>query len=321
MPGPTAELVRPTARPRLKPWYRLATIEDRVVLRYGGSVLEFGGGAARALLPRLLGLLDGSRTVAQIVSELGEPARPAVEHALSVLAERSLLAEPLDSSLRPEVARTAEFLCSSDPFGREMTTVASTLSRSRIAVVGMSGVAEVLVGLLGPIVETTWVDWGNPAAHGFNLVIVAPAPDEFGELGPWNRTALDQGTEWLQVLPFDGQLAAVGPIVVPSETACHECFSLRRSSCISPVIDTATGSYPEAPPADALLASYAALVALRRVGLADGASVGVLLAVEHGPTLTATRHVVHRVPRCPACSSATARAIPSPWNEVHGIAA
>lgn len=307
-------------RPRLKPWYRVATTSDGLVLRYGASVLEFGGRAASMLLPRLLPLLDGSRTLDELVRELGEPARPAVENAVRTLAARGLLLEPLGAIDAPR-GEAAEFLAASDPFARSPSSIAAALAERRVAVVGSGGVAEFLVGLLGPIVETAWLEPENPAAHGSDLAVLAPAPAEVPLVGEWNRAALGRETEWLPVLPFDGQLAAVGPIVVPWQSACHECVTVRRSASISPFHDNGSGSYPATASTEALLAGFAATVALRRVALGDGASVGVLLAIEHGPALRATRHVVHRVPRCSACSPAAARAVPSPWNEVHGIAA
>src|SRR5689334_16215361 len=81
-------------RPLLKPWYRLAAEGGRSVLRYAGSILEFEGAAAERLIPHLLPLLDGTRTVDEVVAELGEPVRPAVEHALSLLRAHDLLTEP-----------------------------------------------------------------------------------------------------------------------------------------------------------------------------------------------------------------------------------
>ena len=321
MAAADAELAQLPLRPRLKPWYRLATTTGGIVLRYGASVLEFGGGAAAELLPRLLPLLDGTHTQDELVVQLGEPVRPAVEHMLDVLATHGLLMEPLDATTEPARAETAEFLSASDPFRREASTIATALAERTVAVVGTGGVAELLFGLLAPVVETAWIEWGNPAAHSSDLAVAAPASAETPLLADWNRAALERRTEWLPVLPFDGQLAAVGPLVVPLQSACYECFALRREACISPVAATGTGSFPSAAPAEALLAGYAAIVALRRVALGDGAPVGVLLAVEHGPELVATRHVVHRVPRCPVCSPSAQRAVPSPWNEVHGIAA
>ena len=82
---------------------------------------------------------------------------------------------------------------------------------------------------------------GGRAAAGVDLAVVAPSGDEMPLLPDWNVRALETGTAWLQVLPFDGSLAAVGPIYVPHESACYECYRLRRSANIGPVPDTGRG--------------------------------------------------------------------------------
>lgn len=134
----------------------------------------------------------------------------------------------------------------------------------------------------------------------------------------WNRLALACGTRWLQVLPFDGLLAAVGPLFVPGETGCHECYRLRRNANLTSLrIDEeppVRGSYPSAPVLDVLLAALAALTATRALALGELASAGVLLAVELAPHLQCSQHVVYRVPRCPSCSRTATIGVPSPWS-------
>src|SRR3954471_18280078 len=88
-------------RPMLKPWYRHSVDEDGVVLRYGTSVLELHGRAAIRLLPSLLPLLNGRRRRGDGVACLGEPIRPAVEHALAVLHAQRLLTEAAPRTLDP----------------------------------------------------------------------------------------------------------------------------------------------------------------------------------------------------------------------------
>ena len=305
-------------RPRLKPWYRVAVGDASVQLRFAGSVLELTGAAAVGLVPRLLPLLDGTRTLDDLTAELGEPMRPAIANALQLLDRQGLLDEPLPTAVDGEVARTLEWLAAADAYGRGATDAWRRLAGQRVAVVGASGVADRLAELLAGTCTAVRSDWDET---GPNLVVVAPAAAEMTRLDEWNETALERGIEWLPVLPFDGQLAAVGPLVVPHESACFECYRRRRSAAISPLPDEAVGWFPTASPLDAILAGYAALVALRRLAFADGGAVGVLLAVEQTPELTCSRHVVHRVPRCPACSPAERRAVPSPWSGVHRIAA
>ncbi|HET8893111.1 MAG TPA: TOMM precursor leader peptide-binding protein [Gaiellaceae bacterium] len=290
-------------RPLLKPWYRLSVRETTAVFRYGGCLLEFEGRAATRLLPHLLPLLDGTRTIDEIVAELGEPIRPAIVHALELLAGRHLLTEAMPAG------RTVQFLAATDACGRDATTVAAALSRARVTVVGSGGTAEEIARLLSDAEVEICDDEDAPV----DLAIVAPAAHEMSRLRAWNERALEREARWLQVLPFDGSIAAIGPIFVPHQTACHECYRLRRAATIAAVEDRENGAYPGAPAFEAILAGLAATIALRHVVLDDGRFVGVLLAVEQIPELACTRHVLYRVPRCPVCSLAAQLAAPAPW--------
>src|SRR5919199_611482 len=73
-------------RPLLAPWYRLVGDGDRLLLEHGQVVVVLEGAAVRTLLPALLPLLDGTRTVDELVDRLGAAAREAIELALATLA-------------------------------------------------------------------------------------------------------------------------------------------------------------------------------------------------------------------------------------------
>jgi bacteriocin biosynthesis cyclodehydratase domain-containing protein len=304
-------------RPLLKPWYRLSVEGGRSVLRYAGSVLEFEGAAAELLVPHLLPLLDGTRTLDDVVAELGEPARPAVEHALALLHAHDLVTERAPEGRGEGARRCAELLAATDAAGRTVAEVHARLATVEVHVLGNGPAAEPI----GRLLQASGA--ACVASHGWNgrpptggLVVAAPASDELPLLEQWNRRALAGRIPWLQVLPFDGRLAAVGPVIVPGETACHECFRLRRDSTIAPIRDRTTGSHLGSPALDAVLAGLAAQVALRRLAGEDTAEAGVLIAVELVPELRCTRHFVYRVPRCPACSPAMRRAASAPWSDV-----
>ena len=303
-------------RPLLKPWYRLSVDGGRSTLRYAGSVLEFEGVAAERLLPSLLPLLDGTRTVDDVVGELGEAVRPAVEHALSLLRAHDLLTEAVPRGAAAGARRTAELLAAVDPAGRTCAELHAAVASAEARVLGTGPAAETLGRLLqaSGVAGVGALGWDDPIPRG-GLAIAAPAPGELELLEAWNTRALEADAAWLPVLPFDGRLAAVGPVVVPGQTACHECYRIRRDSTISPVADHARGAYPGAPALDLVLAGVAALVALRWLA-GSTADAGVLVAVELAPELRCTRHFVYRVPRCPACSPSARRAAASPWSPV-----
>ena len=90
---PTADGAGLPRHPALVPWCRLVEDDGRVLLEHGGRLVTLEGGAARALLPRLLPLLDGTRTPADITATLGPAIGPAIDNALELLAEHQLLTE------------------------------------------------------------------------------------------------------------------------------------------------------------------------------------------------------------------------------------
>ena len=307
-------------RPLLGPWYRAARTADGVVLEWADRALVFSGNGARTLLPELLPLLDGRHTVEEIVAELGAGAGAAVRAALAELAGRGVLlpGPPLCEPGGP--GETALLLAALEE-GESPRSVLDILGRRRVLVAGGGVEAEEIRRLVersglacGPPVslsEACGADWGD-------LLVAAPGSRELRELEPLNERALRDGLPWLQVLPFDGRHAAIGPLFVPGETCCRRCYLLRRASVCGyadefwPLQDVAA-SRPAPPVLAALTGAVAVLLALRWLVRRDPMATGVTLALELAPRPTVTTHVVYPVPRCPACTQARAR--PLPWLE------
>jgi bacteriocin biosynthesis cyclodehydratase domain-containing protein len=194
--------------------------------------------------------------------------------------------------------------------------VHARLSVAEACVVGDGRAAEPLGRILqaSGVLGVERLDWDDEPRGG--LVVAAPSNAELPRLEEWNQRALNARTSWMQVLPYDGRFAAIGPVFVPSQTACHECYRWRRDATIAPAPDRTTGHYLGAPALDAVLAGLAAHVVLRQLTRIDAGDAGVLLAVELAPELRCTRHYVYRVPRCPACSPVARRAASAPWGDV-----
>jgi bacteriocin biosynthesis cyclodehydratase domain-containing protein len=163
-------------------------------------------------------------------------------------------------------------------------------------------------------------------SSGADLAVCAPAPAQLPALGDWNEQALASGLPWLQVLPFDGHYASVGPLYVPGETCCSECFRLRRLANLVAgdeltLLEAAPAAYPASPTLEALVAGIAATLALRWLILRDPQVPSAFYAVEPGPVLGLSLHHVHRVPRCPACSGLAEISDPLPWYKEHAAVA
>ena len=305
-------------RPLLKPWYRLAQVDEGILLEHGGTVVAFGGAAARTLLPALLPLLDGTRTVAQIVDVVGVKVAAAVEQALDVLADNELLTEG------PRLAEngrqvTVESLAATGASGLTMAELAERLAAARILIVGHGPLADPLARLLHLSGIDAVTRTSEPGDHG-DLVVVAAAPSESGLHEEQNRRALLRGGTWLPIGEYDGRMLAVGPLIVPHESACHLCLQLRRESTSGCARDLAQLRDVQAravlrPAALAAAAALAAEIVVRWVAAGDPTLPGTVYTLETAPEFRVESHLVLRVPRCPACSPAAVAILPSPWHE------
>ncbi len=306
------------ARPCLKPWYRVAQTDGRLILEYGQGKVVLEGRAVDKLFPVLLPLVDGTRTVEEISQSLGDGARPAVTNALSTLAEQGLLMDgpALPSGVPSPSAQTAKYLAATGADGRSVAEAGDALDRVSAAVVGSGPLAEETARQLGHagLSSPPLLDWGPGPGdlEGLELVVVAPDPSELPKLQDWNRLAIRIRQPWLQVLPFDGRIAVVGPLYVPDETCCYECYRRRRRANLrwdqgdEEALELSPAAFPAPPPLQGLLAGCAAMAALdwlyRRSG---GEQATVWSAVAHvlswDQGIEIGRHHVYRVPRCPEC--------------------
>jgi bacteriocin biosynthesis cyclodehydratase domain-containing protein len=191
-----------------------------------------------------------------------------------------------------------------------------------IGIAGSSEAAADIVRLLrlSGLGDVRRVSWRRGAR--VDLAIVAPAGDEVSILERWNRTAQETETRWLAVRPYDGRFAGVGPLVVPGESCCWECVTLRRAANLDYGDDLHDlESAPTMATIDvglqAVVVALVAHLAVRWVVGADTTLPGVLYAVEARPALAISEHTVLRVPRCPVCSDVERLAPRMPW---HGAA-
>jgi bacteriocin biosynthesis cyclodehydratase domain-containing protein len=305
------------ALPYLAPWYRVVGERGKVVLEYGQRIVCLEGGAAERLVPALLPFLDGTRTIDEIVAALGEAARPAVEHVLQELAEHGLLESgPLPSDLPRPAADAVELLAALRPGAEPIADTAAAVAACSIVIVGR-GVA----GLeLARLLRSTGMEvaWAEKIAGTVDLAVCAPSAAELPRLPEWNEQALERRQPWLQILPFDGRYAAVGPLYLPGDTGCYECFRLRRAANLGApdelaLLEAAPATYPSAPALDALLGGLAAQLCVHWLVLGDHYAPAAFYAFEPLPTLRLTLHHVYRVPRCNACSGLADLAPPLPW--------
>ena len=320
-PGATPLAV--PARPALSPWCRLVRDGGRYLVEHGGTLVTFEGRAVGSLLPRLLPLLDGTRTAEQLAEELGPSIAPAIDQALSVLGSHRLLVDRAPDRKGGGGVRTAAaFVVTTTQRTTEAEAVRG-IEAARVSVVGSGEAAadlDVQLRRLGiGHVETASIDSDVPAGA---LVVAVPAAGEVHALEGLNRRALDLNAAWLQLLPFDGRFLHIGPLFVPGISACRSCYLVRRGACSGFEDDfTVVDRFPlraAAPPFLASLgAALAASIALRWIAALDPTLPGRLYAMECGAVLRLTHERVLRVPRCADCG-APERAVPSPWFDRQG---
>jgi bacteriocin biosynthesis cyclodehydratase domain-containing protein len=318
------------SRPYLKPWFRIAREDERMVLYYGHEAIVLEGKAVDRLLPVLIPLLDGTRTLEEIDDYVGERAQPAVRRAIEMLQERRLLTDgPPASNGTPDASvGTAQLIAAVSADDRRPSDVADLLANASASIVGCGAASREIARVLGAsgIGQLRIDEWPTSEAdvEPADLVLVAPAPHELPLVQEWNRLAFAARIPWLQVLPFDGGIGAVGPVFLPGETCCHECYRRRRGANLNLgdenfwALEKTPAAYPAAPAVDQIAVGLATTLALQWLGdppADDSVSTlpAILHAIEWGPPIAVTQHHVYRVPRCPVCFGDDLGS-PSPWH-------
>jgi bacteriocin biosynthesis cyclodehydratase domain-containing protein len=308
------------AQPALAPWCRLVKDRGRVLVEHGGTVVTLEGRAATALLPRLLPLLDGTRTTAEIAEALGQVAGPAVSNALALLAGNGLLVEgPLAPTDADACTETATFAASLTGLITQ-AAARERLAAARVAVLGSGAVAKEIRRLQ----RQSGVGWvhvfpADSTPPEVSLVVAAPSRTEVPALERLNELALERRQPWLQVLPYDGRFVVAGPLFLPGASACRACWLTRRAACSGyeddfALVERQPARAPSSAPVIGLGAALASVVAVRWLTTADPGLPGRYYALE-------TRAIMHlrfdhllRVPRCATCGPPTS-GVPSPWFE------
>ena len=227
-----------------------------------------------------------------------------------------------DENSRPGLGDSRALSPRSSPVEAALGDLSGMLASRCVAVVGSGPAAVEVARLLRQ--SGVEVRRDETISSGVDLVVCAPAPAELPALGGWNQEALAAGQAWLQVLPFDGRYAAIGPLYLPDDTACFECFRLRRASNLEAaeeldLLEASPAAYPALPAFQALVAGFAATLALRWLVLRDHHVPAAFYALELEPVLALSLHHVHRVPRCPVCSGLEDVAAPLPWHKEHAV--
>lgn len=151
------------------------------------------------------------------------------------------------------------------------------------------------------------------ALAGVDFVVNCADEGNLGLVFKLNRVCLNLAIPWTSASP-GGLEIILGPTVIPGETACYMCYSMRLVACAdSPETEFKYQSFLDRRKHDdsgrhanlvsgvALAGQMAALEAVKAVsGFAPPACRGRVVVFDLRE-LTAGKHVVLRKPWCPAC--------------------
>ena len=151
-----------------------------------------------------------------------------------------------------------------------------------------------------------------------SLAVVAPAAHQIGALPAWNRGAVAAQVPWLFASADFGTQGFAGPLFLPPETGCYECFARRRQShsFLKDNFDNLDGGLRAG---DApfffidLLAGLATSLSARWLVSSDPIIPGRCQVIDAGRICEVSTHLLYKVPRCTVCSAATSISPVAPW--------
>lgn len=249
---------------RLLPAHLIAVDEGMVVKR-GRLEIRISGEEAGVVLQVIAEeTARGGATVQDICNRFVEPDRQFVEDLIHYLKERRILVPAEDADNDDAPAETSQQIYYWH-FGREYDEVSRTLGDVKIAILGVNYINRQIMRMLYasgylqfkiydvPHLRNTDLfdeeagllpaQWGSDnesmPIDEYDENVINPrnvdcviASSDYGSqhaLRKWNELCVERGVRFLPILLKD-LVGQVGPIVIPGETACLECFRLRQNS-------------------------------------------------------------------------------------------
>jgi bacteriocin biosynthesis cyclodehydratase domain-containing protein len=285
---------------RLRRCRRTPVQADKVLLASADTSLVLTADNIHTLLDSLLPLLHGACTEADVLAALPPDMKEDAADVLRLFAKEG--------------------------FFESDAAAARQLAQCRIALIGAGRLAEKISRHLrdsgAEQVEELGEEGGTlpDRLRQADMAVLAadlPRPDLCEAV---NKAALTLKLPWL-LAQADGRDGWVGPLFIPGETGCHACLTQRLLSCsVSPAADRAihaaalrqpfTEHLELLPPFLDLLAAMAALEVIRHLSaLSPPLTYRAQLLIDCISGVS-RRDVLHRIPRCPACSTSSGQVSP-----------
>ena len=284
---------------------------DGLTLKRGCTTTRIDGEHASEIVGAVLDLTrDAELTEDELVALFPVDAQGSIRSLVGELRARRLLL-PADSVA--DATAESQLDVFYWHFGQPDEPSPSPPRNERVAVVGGNRTAARLGALLD---EAGFGDVVTDAADDLDgdgplpSIVALVSETGFGPLRPWNERLLEREVPFLPVV-IDDLVVYVGPLVVPHQTACFECFLRRRYSNLDEAV---AREAVELRPTGARIVGLHPAISTVAAGVAALELSKFFLplhaARQAGHLLTFNllasrggRHRVLKVPRCPACSS------------------
>jgi SagB-type dehydrogenase family enzyme len=201
-------------RPRFIRELAVVPFEEGVLFVGGERPQVLRGRSARGIMERLVPLLDGTRTLAELAVASSELTAEQARDVVSLLHSRGLLEDGAPAPCDGIVAEVGQYLGRFGDVSRANGNRDEALAKLAAAEVGVVGPAS-LVAQAAAALESSGVGTVRCGVDDarFNLVISTAGEPRRARAGV--QTLL---------VRLGGDEAHLGPMLVPGVTACPECF-------------------------------------------------------------------------------------------------
>jgi bacteriocin biosynthesis cyclodehydratase domain-containing protein len=220
-------------------------LPDGLLISGTGEQQVLRGRATRSLIPRLLPLLDGTRTLDEVSAALADVPRSLLENAIALLYTRGLLGDGAavgtgvdPERIDPQVQAFFHRYIDVTRVNRSAMQAFARLAATRVSIYASGPHAaqvkeRIRAHLEGAGVREVesleWGCWPQGTAHGDQrqlIVVLIEGQEDQSHLQELDDICARLRIPWLRVaVDVEAGIAEVGPYFERDETACYHCFS------------------------------------------------------------------------------------------------
>lgn len=206
-------------------------IENGLVVEGSAERQVFRGYAALSLLPHLLPLLDGTRTLDRLAAELPDIPPEAIANAVSLLYTRGLLeeggpAQAAPQSVPKEIITFFRRHVDVTRVNSSGLEAAVRLEQARLVVTGGERFGALLAKELGRmgLTNVTVGDFGSITPDTTLVVTLQAGTESRSHMAQVDSVCLKSKTPWLRSVCTTDWME-IGPLFEGDETCCYNCFA------------------------------------------------------------------------------------------------